>query len=114
MNEDVAGHRERLRKKYSERGFESLHDYEQLELILTYIIPRRDVKPIAKELLRKFTSIDEITRAAPDRIEEVGGVGKRSALFFKVLGDNAGALFKGAAKKRTSPLYQERRTSSDF
>ena len=100
MNEDIIGHRERLRKKYSESGYEALHDYEQLELILTYIIPRKDVKPIAKELLRRFDTIDEITKTSPDKIEAVDGLGERSALFFKILGDTAGALFKETTKNK--------------
>ena len=34
-------------------GRSALADYELLELLLTYVIPRRDTKPIAKDLLKK-------------------------------------------------------------
>lgn len=94
MNEDLAGHRKRLRRKYSASGYTALNDYEQLELLLTYIIPRKDVKPIAKELLRRYRTLDEITRAPIGKLETVEGMGEKSALFFRVLGDTARSLFK--------------------
>jgi len=94
MNEDLAGHRERLRMKYSASGYDALNDYEQLELILTYIIPRKDVKPIAKELLRRYGTLDVITKMPARKLETVEGMGGKSALFFRVLGDTARSLFK--------------------
>lgn len=47
-----AGHRERLRNRFLE-DHTSLADYEILELLLTYTIPRRDVSDLAKYLLKK-------------------------------------------------------------
>ena len=49
------GHRERLRARFLEGGDEALADYELIELILFRAIPRRDVKPLAKVLLKKFS-----------------------------------------------------------
>ena len=49
--EDRLGHRQRLREKFANYEQDAFLDYELLELILTYSIPRRDVKPIAKELM---------------------------------------------------------------
>ncbi len=51
---DYLGHRERLRTRFKKTGLSGWHDYEILEFILTYCIARRDTKPIAKALLRKF------------------------------------------------------------
>ncbi len=48
------GHRDRLRARFVEVGGDALPDYELLELVLFRSIPRRDVKPIAKELLKRF------------------------------------------------------------
>ena len=52
-NDDEAphyhGHRDRLRARFSEVGGDALPDYELLEIVLFRSIPRRDVKPIAKE-----------------------------------------------------------------
>ena len=46
------GHRSRLRQKYISSGVEGFHDYELIELLLTYAIPQKDVKPIAKDLFK--------------------------------------------------------------
>jgi DNA repair protein RadC len=43
-----------------------LSDYELLELLLFRALPRRDVKPLAKDLLVKFGSFAEVI-AAPAR-----------------------------------------------
>ena len=48
------GHRKRLQEKFTTAGIEALHEYEALELLLTYVIRRQDVKPQAKALLEKF------------------------------------------------------------
>jgi DNA repair protein RadC len=59
------GHRDRLRARFAEVGGEGLPDYELLELVLFRSIPRRDVKPIAKELLRRFGTFAEVLAAVP-------------------------------------------------
>ena len=45
------GHRERLRERFRDAGGDALTDYELLELVLFRAMPRRDVKPLAKELI---------------------------------------------------------------
>ena len=45
------GHRERLRERFRNSGPDALQDYELLELLLFMAIPRRDVKPLANDLL---------------------------------------------------------------
>ena len=49
-----AGHRDRLRERFEVAGADALPDYELLELVLFRSIPRRDVKPLAKALIRRF------------------------------------------------------------
>lgn len=67
------GHRERLRQKFLDGN--TLADYEQLELLLTYAIPRRDVKPLAKELLAKYGTIGNVILTDPDLLKHHAGVG---------------------------------------
>jgi DNA repair protein RadC len=67
------GHRERARQRFLQVGAEALADYELLELVLQIIIPRRDTKPLAKELLQKFGSFSNVLGAAPARLAEVRG-----------------------------------------
>ena len=47
------GHRERLRDRFREAGAQALSDYELLERVLFRAIPMRDVKPLAKELIKE-------------------------------------------------------------
>ena len=68
------GHRDRLRKRFREGGADALPDYELLELILFRAIPRRDVKPLAKDILARFGSFAEAVAAAPERLMEIEGV----------------------------------------
>ncbi|MCX5998209.1 MAG: hypothetical protein NTU41_01090, partial [Chloroflexi bacterium] len=48
------GHRRRLRQRFRRALGDGFHDYELLELLLTYAMPRRDVKPLSKELVARF------------------------------------------------------------
>ncbi len=62
------GHRDRLRQRFLSSGGGGLQDYELLELLLFPLIPRRDVKPLAKDLIREFGSLWGTLNAAPERL----------------------------------------------
>lgn len=94
------GHRERLRKKYIKSGLEGFNDYEVLELLLTYSIARKDVKPIAKKLIEKFGTIDEIAKSDIKSLLEVDGIGEGSAVFLKLIGDIALTLYREKIENR--------------
>ena len=73
------GHRDRLKNKLLMFGFEILQDYELLELLLTYAIPRKDVKPLAKELIESFGSFAGVLNASPDELKQIKGVKDNAA-----------------------------------
>ena len=105
MSEEPAhyiGHRDRLRKRFLEVGDEALADYELIELILFRAIPRRDVKPIAKDLIKRFGSFAEVVAAPLARLREVEGVSEGVATEFKVIEASARRFAKGQIKKRTT------------
>jgi len=58
------GHRERLRTRFLLDGGKSMPDYELLELLLTFAVPRRDVKEKAKRLLKDFGSFAGVLNAS--------------------------------------------------
>ncbi|MBX3536040.1 MAG: DNA repair protein RadC [Chelatococcus sp.] len=95
-----ANHRERLRKRFREAGDMGLADYELLELVLFRSIPRRDVKPIAKQLLRRFGSFAEVLAAPPPRLVEVSGVGDSVVTDLKIIEAAARRLTKGQIAQR--------------
>ncbi len=78
------GHRQRLREKFSNYGAESLHDYELLELLLTYAIPVRDVKEEAKTLLSRFKSISGVLGANANELCEIKGISVNSAILISL------------------------------
>ena len=79
------GHRDRLRARFAEGGVDALADYELLELYLFRSIPRRDVKPIAKELIAKFGNFAEVIAAPIERLTEIKGISEKIALDLKIL-----------------------------
>ncbi len=94
------GHRERLRTRFEEAGAETLPDYELLELLLFRSIPRRDVKPLAKELIQRFGSFAEVLGAPATRLAEIDGVSESVALDLKIVEAALKRMAKGAVGKR--------------
>lgn len=78
------GHRERLRLKYISTDETYFNDHEILELLLFYSVPREDTNGTAHLLLERFGSIEGIARAGIDELQEVRGVGERSAMLLKL------------------------------
>lgn len=66
------GHRERLRQRLFTSGAEALQDYELLELMLGTALPRRDVKPLAKDLLHEFKDLWALLHAPDNRLRDIG------------------------------------------
>ncbi|MBO7611226.1 MAG: DNA repair protein RadC [Elusimicrobia bacterium] len=87
--DSVKGHRQRVKEKFLKTNFEGWHDYEILEFILFFSIPRRDTKDIAKALIKKFGSLKEVLLADYDKLKEIfdciDGVGYHSIFFFRFL-----------------------------
>lgn len=48
------GHRQRTRERFLKDDGSTLADYELMEMLLMLAIPRRDVKPLAKKLIKNF------------------------------------------------------------
>lgn len=74
-----AGHRARLRERFLKARGE-LADYELIELLLFAAMPRRDVKPIAKALIKRFGSFAGVLNADTQALTEINGVGETAAV----------------------------------
>lgn len=84
-NSGPAGHRQRLRERFLRAGLNGLQDYEALELLLAFAIPRRDVKPLAKQLLERFGTIEKVLDASPNDLLEFDGIGVNAAVLVLLL-----------------------------
>jgi DNA repair protein RadC len=82
---DMEGHRARLRARYRSVGDTGLADHELLELLLTYAIPRRDTKEVAKRLLARFGSISGVLEANAESLEQVDGIGPSAAILVSLI-----------------------------
>lgn len=98
----LAGHRSRLRERFRKAGLAGFHDYEVLELLLTFAIPRRDVKPSAKDLIKKFGGLRGVFDASLEELRTVPGVGPNAAVMIRFLKEAASLYLK--EKIRNQPL----------
>ncbi len=102
------GHRQRLREKFQMAGAEKMHDYEALELLLTFAVTRKDVKPIAKALLTKFSGIRGVLNAPFNELRQFPDLGPASATLIKLVKDVCGIYLLEMAKEKsvlTSPEH---------
>lgn len=78
------GHRERAKENFIKNG-KTLQDHHLLELLLFYSIPRRDVKPIAYNLINRFGSFENVFNADIESLCEVEGVGENTAVLISLV-----------------------------
>jgi DNA repair protein RadC len=95
-----AGHRQRLKERFTSGGPEALPDYELLELVLFGAIPRRDTKELAKRLLERFGSFAEVINAPPERLREIKGVGDAAVTQLKLVRAAALRLMRDSIMQR--------------
>ncbi len=56
-------------------------------MLLFYIIPVRDTKPLAKLLLKKFGSLIGVVNAEPTQFAGIKGIGQSVVIYLKLLKD---------------------------
>lgn len=80
-----AGHRARLRKRLLDGGESALADHEIVEYLLMTAIPRRDVKPLAHSLIKRFGGLPGLFNADRKALENHVGMGEASAAAIKIV-----------------------------
>mgnify|MGYP001032014655 FL=1 len=96
---DHAGHRARLKARFALEPL-ALADYEILELLLGYVLIRKDTKPLAKNLLKRFGSLRGVMDARQDELESVTGVGPGLSVFWRLLREFTARCEEGPVRKR--------------
>ena len=64
-------------------GLSGFQDYEILELLLTYVIVRKDCKAMAKGLLEKYGNLYTLLKQSPEELGKNKYITERTAIFFK-------------------------------
>lgn len=76
----AAGHRQRLKQQYISGGLDSFSDEKAMELLLTFAIPRKDTKELAKRLLDYFGGFANVLDAPMDKLLKISGMTPNAAL----------------------------------
>jgi DNA repair protein RadC len=95
------GHRQRLKAKLADNS-RGLADYEILELLLALTLPRRDTKPLAKEMIARFGSLKDAVMARPDQIDTIKGVGESTKAQWVLLQELYARLGEAPARRGES------------
>jgi len=98
--QDASGHRARLRKRLLEGGAEALADHEVVEYLLTTAIPRRDTKPLARSLVRRFGSLAGELNAGAKALAAHPGMGETSAAAMKIVAVAARRLARQQVREK--------------
>lgn len=79
------GHRQRLKERFLNEGFDSFSNHNILELLLFYSIPQRDTNELAHELINRFGSLSGVFDAPYEELVQVKGISSHSALLMSML-----------------------------
>lgn len=79
------GHRQRLKNKFIENGFQGFEPHNILELLLFYSIPRKDTNEIAHNLINRFGSLKNVFNASYNELMTVDGIKENSATLIKMV-----------------------------
>ncbi len=97
---DYLGHRARLKQRFLKSGADALADYELIELLLFLAVRRRDVRPLAKALLRRFGSFAGVVNAPAGQIKEIDGLGDSAVIALRTAQATAVHLLRSELKGR--------------
>jgi len=94
------GHRKRLKEKFLRADPAGFSDYELLELLLFQAIPRKDVKPLAKQLLKEFGDFNQLVNAQRKKILTVENTNEGIFLQFQIVREILNRIFYEQVKNR--------------
>lgn len=97
-----SGHRARLRHRILTGHGGGLHDHELVEYLLALAIPRRDTKPLAKQLVDEFGGFSRLLVSDGDALRNFPGMGETSVAALKIV--QVAALRLISEPVRTQPI----------
>ncbi|MDR0319437.1 MAG: DNA repair protein RadC [Rickettsiales bacterium] len=100
----LSGHRDRVREKFR-KSPDSFYEYEVLEIVLSGLIPRRDTKPLAKELIERFGGAPAVFITPYEKLVEVPGIGPAVAVALNAIGNIYGR--KLVLNMKSQPVFHD-------
>jgi DNA repair protein RadC len=107
-----SGHRSRLRMRLLEQGGDALLDHELIEYLLALAIPRKDTKPLAKQLLAHYGGLSALLTADAENIAQQPGMGETSTAALKIV--QAAALRLLSEPVREQPVLASWQSLLDY
>ncbi len=98
-----SGHRERLRQRFREHGLENFQDYEALELMLLCVTRQKEMKPVAKRLIKRSGSFQAVIDASPEDLLEVEGVGENAVTLIHFVKQAAARYLAQSSRLKVTP-----------
>lgn len=103
------GHRKRMKDAMLIGGLDGLNDHQILEILLFYVIPKRDTNPVAHKLVERFGSLRGVLEADCDELCEVDGIGENAASLIKFIQMISGRYLRASSFEADSQQF----TSTD-
>ena len=79
------GHRDRIFESFFEVGLKGKTEHQALEILLTFLDPRKDVNPLAHELINTFGSLANVMDADVEDLVKFKGITNRGAALIKLI-----------------------------
>jgi len=106
-----AKHRERVRQKFLKVGLDGFSEHEIIEFVLFYALAQQDTNELAHRLIGTFGSVRGVLSASVDQLCQVKGVGERSAILLKLIGD---IIVRDREKPDERPVLNTNEKIGDF
>lgn len=94
------GHRARLKERLLKNNLGEAEDYEIMELLLFSIYPRRDVKPLAKEIINKFGSFAHAITASPQKLASEMNLPTSMQALFRAVHESAFRIARAECQEK--------------
>lgn len=106
------GHRQRLRDRFLAEGLDHFEEHNALELLLFYAKPRQDTRVLAKTLIDRFGSLENVLTATAPELKKVEGVGDSIATYITLL--NELDRYRNIRRAQTARKFDNLNACCDF
>lgn len=93
------GHRQRMRNTYINAGAKAMDDCKLLELYLSLVIPRKDVRELSYTLYNTFGSLNGVFSASVEQLMRIDGIGENTAVLINLNKEIQNRIIINSGKK---------------
>lgn len=101
-----AGHRQRIRRRFIEHGFEGFEQYQILEMLLFYAIPRKDTNLLAHKMINRYGSFAGLCDTPIDVLQNDFNLSESAAVLIKMIPALAGEYSRSKLKAEYIDIHR--------